>query len=318
MERTSLADGEVRPADSSAAPPGPGSSETRGRSLRQLLRVNELHGYGFVLPALVVMLLVLAFPIVVAIGTSFTSSEGGLTLENYARLTNPAFLNSLVVTFTFVAATVALHLVLGGAVAFALNAQIRARKVWRVLMILPWTMPDVISGLVWKFMYDPTAGIINAVLRRLGLIDGYIEWLSNPVLALPSVIFADVWRGYPFVMLIILAGLQSTSRELSEAARVDGARWWQELWRVTLPQLRKVVLVAVALDTIWQFRRFGLVFNMTGGGPGNSTEILSLYIYKNYFKFFEYGYASAVAVILAVIMLALSIPYMVSVVRSER
>ncbi|MGH3321484.1 MAG: carbohydrate ABC transporter permease [Streptosporangiaceae bacterium] len=317
MARGASARDEGRSPDAAAAPSGRGRGVGRRRLLP--LSAEDRRGYGFVLPATIMLLLVLAFPIVVAVGTSFTSPHGGLTAGNYARLArSTAFLGSLTVTFVFVFATVVLHLLLGGAVAFALNAEIRGRRLWRVLMILPWTMPDVISGLVWKFMYDPTAGIINALLRQVGIIHGYIEWLGSSTLALASVIFADAWRGYPFVMLIILAGLQSTSRELSEAARVDGARWWQELWRVTLPQLRKVILVAVALDTIWQFRRFGLVYNMTGGGPGDATEILSLFIYKNYFKFFNYEYASAVAVTLAVIMLALSIPYVFSVVRRER
>jgi len=275
-------------------------------------------GWGFVAPAVIVLLAVLGFPIVVAIANSFLSPAGGVTLDNYGRLGgDPTFLNSLRVSFLFVGGTVALHLVLGMAVALALNAQIRGRRFWRILMILPWTLPDVISGLVWRFMYNPTAGIINGVLRRTGLSTGYIDWLGDPDLALASVVFADVWRGYPFVMIILLAGLQSTSSDLSEAARVDGARWWQEFWYVTLPQLRRIVIVAVALDTIWQFRRFGLVYNMTLGGPGRLTEILSLNIYKTYFEFFEYEYASAMAVVLAIVMIVVSVPYVRDAVKEH-
>lgn len=275
-------------------------------------------GLGFVAPAIIVLLAVLGFPIVVAIVNSFLSPDGGVTLDNYGRLAgDPGFRNSLQVSFLFVGATVALHLVLGMAVALALNSQIRGRQFWRVLMILPWTLPDVISGLVWRFMYNPTAGIINGVLQRTGLSTGYIDWLGDPDLALLSVIFADVWRGYPFVMIILLAGLQSTASDLSEAARVDGARWWQEFWYVTLPQLRRIVIVAVALDTIWQFRRFGLVYNMTLGGPGRLTEILSLNIYKTYFEFFEYEYASAMAVVLAIVMVVVSVPYVRDAVKEH-
>jgi multiple sugar transport system permease protein len=272
----------------------------------------------FVAPAIVTLLAVLGLPIVVAVTNSFLSPDGGLTLDNYGRLGgDPNFRNSLQVSFVFVGGTVALHLVLGMAVALALDAQIRGRQLWRVLMILPWTLPDVISGLVWRFMYNPTAGIINGVLRRTGLAQSYIDWLGNPDLALPSVILADVWRGYPFVMIILLAGLQSTSSELSEAARIDGARWWQEFWYVTLPQLRRIIMVAIALDAIWQFRRFGLVYNMTLGGPGRLTEILSLNIYKTYFEFFEYEYASAMAVVLAIIMVIVTIPYVRGAVRDR-
>lgn len=277
-------------------------------------RFNQ--GFLFVLPALLMLVLVLGFPIVVALINSFSLPDGGWTLENYAKLPRDArFRNALVVTFTFVAGTVLLHLVVGFIIALALNAGVKARRFFRVVAILPWTVPDVISGLIWRFMYNPTAGIINRLLFALGLTSKYIEWLGDSDLVLPSVIFSDVWRGYPFVMLILLAGLQAISRELYEAAKVDGASIIQEFRYITIPNMRGMILVAVALDTIWQFRRFGLVFNMTAGGPGNATEILSLYVYKQYFKYFNFEYAAAIAVVLAVIMLLLSLPYVRAMVR---
>lgn len=278
------------------------------------LRLNQ--GFSFVLPALIMLLLVLGFPIVVAIVNSFSLPDGGWTVQNYAKLPRDArFLNSLVVTFTFVGGTVLLHLVTGFIIALTLNADVKAKRFFRVVTILPWTVPDVISGLIWRFMYNPTAGIINRLLFDLGLIHKHIEWLGDSDLALPSVIFADVWRGYPFVMLILLAGLQAISRELYEAARVDGASTIQEFRYITVPSMRGMILIAVALDTIWQFRRFGLVFNMTAGGPGNVTEILSLYVYKQYFRYFNFEYAAAIAVVLAIIMLLLSLPYVRAMVR---
>lgn len=276
-------------------------------------------GFMFVLPALLMLLLVLGFPIVVAVLTSFTSPDAETTgsyLDNYWKLFNDdRFYNSLFVTLTFVGGTVLFHLVLGFAVALVLNSQIKARRFFRVILILPWTMPDVISGLIWRFMYNPTAGIINKVLYDLGLIDSPVEWLGDTDLALLSVIFADVWRGYPFVMLILLAGLQSIPLEIYEAAEVDGASTIQEFRHITVPMMRGMIFIAVALDTIWQFRRFGLVFNMTVGGPGNATEILSLYVYKQYFRYFNFEYASAIAVVLALLMLLLSLPYIRAMVR---
>jgi multiple sugar transport system permease protein len=273
-------------------------------------------GYGFVAPCLIALAIVLGLPTIIAIGTSLTEPGGGLSFANYAKLPgDQQFLSSLRISLTFVSGTVLLHLTVGLAVALALNSQIRARKLWRVLMILPWTIPDVISGLVWRFMYNPTSGIVNFALRGMGLTDGYPEWLGNADLALPSVIFADVWRGYPFVMVILLAGLQSISPQLREAARVDGASAWQEFRHVVFPLLRPIVIIAAALDTIWQFRRFGLVYNMTGGGPGRITEILSLNIYKEYFRFFNYEYASAMAVALGAIMLIASLVYVRAAVR---
>jgi multiple sugar transport system permease protein len=284
-------------------------------------RPFHLHqGFGFVLPALLMLLLILGFPIVVAMLTSFTSpgeEVGAWTLENYYKLLfkDDRFYNSLFVTFAFIIGTVGLHLLLGFAVALTLNTQIKAQQFFRVMAILPWTMPDVISGLIWRFMYNPTAGIINRLLFDFGITRTHIEWLGDTNLALPSVIFADIWRGYPFVMLILLAGLQAIPGEFYEAARVDGASVIQEFRHITIPMMGRMILIAVALDTIWQFRRFGLVFNMTAGGPGNATEILSLYVYKQYFRYFNFEYAAAIAVVLALIMLLLSLPYIGAMVR---
>ncbi len=276
-------------------------------------------GYAFILPGILLLLLVLGFPAVMAVLNSFLPLWGkgqGVTISNYVRLArDKVFWQVLWNTLIFVGATVSLHFLLGLAVALALNTEIRARRFFRILMILPWTVPDVIAGLVWRFMYDPLSGIINSVLSKAGLISRPIEWLSSSSLALPSVIIADVWRGFPFVMIILLAGLQAISRELYEAAKIDGASTWQEFWNITLPNLKKVALVALALDTIWQFRRFGLVYTLTQGGPGYRTSILSLLVYQQYFRFFNFEYAAAIATIAAIIMLVISIPYIRSVIR---
>ncbi len=276
-------------------------------------------GLAFALPGLLLLLLVLGLPAVIAIANSFTpiwSETKTFTLDNYIQLAQDgAFWESLRVTVIFVIGTVVLHLALGLVVALALNAEIRGIWLFRVIAILPWTIPDVISGLVWRFMYDPTAGIINYFLDHLGMQNPYVEWLAHPNLALPSVIFADVWRGYPFVMLILLAGLQAIPRELYEAARVDGASTLQEFRYITMPGISRMAQVALALDVIWQFRRFGLVYNMTQGGPGTATDILPLAIYRQFFKYFNFEYASAMAVVLAVIMIIISIPYVRMMVK---
>lgn len=287
--------------------------------MRKLPPRRQLLGYGFVFPTVLMLLFVLGLPVLLAILNSFTplwAEDQAFTIDNYVQLFQDGlFWNSLKVTFIFVGATVLLHVLVGLAVALALNSDIRGKRYFRLIAILPWTVPDVISGLVWRFMYNPTSGIINFTLVHLGISNPYIEWLGHPNLALPSVIFADVWRGYPFVMLILLAGLQSIPRELYEAAQVDGASIWHEFRYVTLPNLRGMLTIAIALDTIWQFRRFGLVYNMTFGGPGHVTETLSLYIYKQYFRYFNFEYASTVAVVMAVIMLIITIPYVRMITR---
>lgn len=257
---------------------------------------------------------------VVAVLNSFTpiwtKGLSGFTLAYYRRLFHDhVFLNSLIRTTYFVGATVALHLLLGLAVAVALNHAIRAQRFFRVVAILPWTVPDVIAGLVWSCMYDPLSGLLNDVLHRLRLIASPVEWLADPVLVMPSVILADVWRGYPFVMLVILAGLQAIPKEQYEAARVDGASGIQEFLYITLPNLKPIIAIATILDIIWQTRRFGLIWVMTEGGPARATEILSVLAYRQYFKFFNFEYASAISVVLALILLVIGIPYIRAVAR---
>lgn len=296
-------------------------SRSRLRTFRIFARPfsHQFQGFLFVLPCILLLVLVLGFPVATAVVNSFApiwSEVKKFTLENYIKLLNDKlFWNSLKVTFIFVISTVLLHLGIGFIVALVLNAEIKAKRFFRLIAILPWTVPDVICGLIWRFMYNPTLGIINAILMSAGVTTRYIEWLASPKLVLPSIIFADVWRGYPFVMIILLAGLQAIPREQYEAARVDGATTLQELIYITIPNLMRVILIALALDTIWQFRRFGLIYNMTLGGPGHTSEILSLYVYKHYFKYFNFEYASGMAVVMAVIMLIISYPYIRMIAR---
>lgn len=234
----------------------------------------------------------------------------------YKYLIEDAVFHSVLLnTLFFVVGTVLGHFLLALPVALALNLEFRARNWFRILMILPWTIPDVITGVIWSFIYNPANGFLNAVLIRWGLIKQPIPWLASPKLALFSVIMADIWRGYPYVMLVLLAGLQNIARELYEAAEVDGATTWERFFYVTLPQLKKVAMIALTLDFIWQFRRFGLIMSMTAGGPGRATEVLSTWVYKMYFTFFKPNYASAMAIVTALILLLFAIPYIREVSR---
>jgi len=277
-------------------------------------------GYFFILPCFLLLLLVLGFPTIMAVLNSFapiwTTGFKGFTLDYYRRLLQDhIFWNAVLETVYFVGGTVTLHLLLGFCVALVLNKEIRARRFFRIVAILPWTVPDVIAGLIWAWMYDPISGIINDFLRRIGLIRSTIEWLATPTLVMPSVIIADTWRGYPFVMLVLLAGLQAIPKELYEAARVDGATWWQELRYITLPNLKRMIFIASILDIIWQTRRFGLIWVMTEGGPARATEVISVLAYKTYFKFFDFEYASAMSVAMAVFLFIIGLPYVKMMAR---
>jgi multiple sugar transport system permease protein len=276
-------------------------------------------GYLFVLPALLLLLAVLGFPALVSLLLSFRpEGGGGLSLEQYRfllqdTLFHQAFWN----TGLLVVLSVAAHLGLGLMVALALNLPLRAQPTLRLLALLPWVIPDVVAGIIWKWLYNPLNGALNDVLVRLGLLAAPLDWLGGRHLPLLSVTLANVWRGFPFVTLILLAGLQAIPREHYEAASIDGAAALQRFRHITLPGLRKMLVVALALDTVWEVRRFGLIQAMTQGGPGSLTEVLSTLIYKQYFKFFRFEYASAIAVVMTAVLLLVSLPHIRMISREE-
>jgi multiple sugar transport system permease protein len=192
------------------------------------------------------------------------------------------------------------------------------QTVFRLIALVPWTIPDVIAGILFRWVLNPIHGCLNPLLHAL--VPGFpaeFSWLSSPTLAFPSLILANVWRGYPLVMVMILAGLMAIPRELYEAASVDGAGRLRRFVHVTLPGLSIIILIALALDLVWEFRRFALVLTMTGGGPGRLTEVLSTLVYKSYFQFFTFEYASAIAVLMSVVLFGLSLPYIILVGRER-
>ena len=246
-------------------------------------------GYFFIAPASLMLLIVLIFPTTITLLYSVTPERTRIfehfALSNYIRVLHDKwFWSTFWNTILFVVSSVSFHLLLGLGVALLLNARLRGSLLFRILMLLPWTVSDVVAGIIWRWMYNPVYGCLNDLISKLNLIEKPIVWLSNPILAFPSVILSNVWRGYPFVMIILLAGLQSIPRELYEAASIDGASILQRFRYITIPGLKKMFIVALALDTVWEFRRFGLVKAMTEGGPGHATEVLSLLVYKQYFS----------------------------------
>lgn len=285
------------------------------------IRLRDRHtGYAFIAPAMLLLVAVLAYPAFRSLQLSL--SLGGrssvLSLFQYAELLQSSiFRQVLWNTGVFVLASVVLHVGLGLAVALVLNRPLFGRTGFRILALLPWVVPDVVAGIVWKWILNPLYGVLNDALYRLGILGVPVEWLTAPKLVLPSVILANVWRGFPFVMIIFLAGLQSIPQELYEAAAIDGAGTVARFRHVTLPGLRKVFVVALALDTIWEVRRFGLIQAMTGGGPGILTEVLSTQVFKQYFQFFKFEYASAMAIAMTGLLLLVSLPYVRMIVQEE-
>lgn len=212
-------------------------------------------------------------------------------LDNYLRLAgDERFWNALGNTLYFVGASVALELVLGLAFALAVQRPFRGRAALYGVILLPWAVPTAVSARMWAWMYDSEIGVLNYLLGT------QVNWLGSPAWALNAAILMDVWKSTPFVALLLVAALQGIPRELYHAAAIDGASRWTVLRRITLPLLAPVILVALIFRTIDAFRVFDSIYVLTGGGPANSTETLSIYAYKVLFQSLEFGYGSALAV----------------------
>lgn len=265
--------------------------------------------YVFIGPAVIILLLIVIFPLVFSLGVSFCEwnlIRGGnwkfVGLNNYIYFLfkDPYFRTSLKVTLTFVLVAVGLELVLGLGIALLLNRPLKGIGLYRTILVIPSTMTPVVVGIIWRLLYNPELGTLNYFLNLLGLPP--LNWLGDPGLALPSVIMADIWEWTPFMALILLAGLQALPRDPFEAAIVDGASSFQVFRYITFPLLQSTIIIATLLRIMDAFKAFDLIFVLTQGGPGMSTEVLSYYTYRYGFKFFHIGYASALSYLLLIII----------------
>lgn len=272
--------------------------------------------YGFVLPAIILLVLVLIFPLIYVLYLSLGTELGNnaiafVGLANYAELLSDAAVwNALNITLVFTVASVAGHMLIGLGAALLLNRDLVWRTAWRVVALLPWMFAPVVVGVVWRWIYNTQFGILNDMLLDLHLLQAPVSWLGDANLALPSLVVANLWRGFPFVMIMALAGLQAVPREVYEAAAVDGASAWQQFRYVTIPEIRYILMIAGLLDAIWTFRHFDLVQVLTGGGPANRTEVLTTLVYRTSFEFYRFTYASAIAVVMFLILLLFTIVYL--------
>jgi multiple sugar transport system permease protein len=216
-------------------------------------------------------------------------------------LAHSDFLIYLEKSFWFTIIVVAFHLGLGLLLSLLLNREFRGKLLFRVILLLPWLFPESVIALLFKWIFNPIYGIFNAFLMNIGLISEPRSWLGNSKYAMAAVIFVCIWKGYPMIMMMLLAGLQSIPRDFYEAAKIDGAGRLQSLRYITLPSVKHVVVITLLLDTIWWFKHYTLVWVLTGGGPGNDTSLVSIGIYKESFEFFEFGKAAAMSVVVFLI-----------------
>jgi multiple sugar transport system permease protein len=225
-------------------------------------------------------------------------------LANYrALLADREFWTAFVNTLVWTAGAVTLQLVLGVGMALLLNGRLVARSAARGLVLFPYLLPTAVAVLVWRWLFNDLYGLINQVLMATGLVSAPVAWLSQSHTAMAAVILVGAWKFFPFVVLAVLARLQSIPETLYEAARIDGASRWAQFWDVTLPQLAGVLAVVVLLRSIWDFKEFDLIYLMTGGGPGISTETLPILVYREAFQLLNFGRGAAVAVLMFGFML---------------
>jgi multiple sugar transport system permease protein len=238
------------------------------------------------LPTVVLLGLFIAYPFVEGVVLSVTDAKVGVAgkfvgMANFDKLWNDSIFRVAVGnTFVYTAVTTVFKLALGLWLAMLLNRHFKGKALTRAFILLPFIIPTVLSTFAWKWMFDPTFSVINWTLFRLSLITGRINWLGDPTLAMISVIIVNVWRGVPFYAISLLAGLQTISPELQEAAAIDGARPWQRFWHVTWPLLLPVTMVVVLFSVIQTFADFQLVYVLTGGGPANATQLFATYAYQ--------------------------------------
>src|SRR5437762_2056980 len=238
------------------------------------------------MPTIVLLGLFIAYPFVKGVWLSVTETrvgvEGGFVgLANFHKIWNDSIFRTAVWnTFLYTAVTTVFKLALGLWLALLLNRHFRGKALTRAFVLLPFIIPTVLSTFAWKWMFDPTFSVINWTLYKLAIIDSRINWLGDPQLAMISIIIVNVWRGVPFYAISLLAGLQTISPELQEAAAIDGARPWQRFWHVTWPLLLPVTMVVVLFSVIQTFADFQLVYVLTGGGPANATHLFATYAYQ--------------------------------------
>ena len=278
---------------------------------------NKSVPFFFLVPALLILAGVTVYPLFYVAWLSLHRKQlifgimDFIGLENYIHLLGDGrFWNAFGNTAYFTAVSVSIELVLGMAIAILLNRSFPGKGLMRSIVLIPWAIPTVVSAKIWEWLYNPELGLLNYIL---GL---NINWLGKPLWALNAAILMDIWKTTPFVVLLLLAGLQSLPRDLYLAARVDGASAWTTFRLITLPLLKPVILIVLIFRTLDAFRVFDSIYVLTGGGPANTTETLSIYSYKVLFQTLQFGYGSTISLTVFIFVGTLTMFYIKLLRRS--
>lgn len=268
-------------------------------------RENSENRFAYLVnaPMIIYLSCFLAFPMIWGLYMSFTNKIIGnpasfIGLKNYVRLLgDPEYRRAILNTVFFTVISIAVKTVLGMLMALSLNQKFRGRNIARALLMIPWTLPNIVVVYNWRWIFNSTGGIANHILKSLHMIDSNIIWFGSAGLAFATIIVANVWRGTPFFGVSILAKLQTIPKDYYEAADIDGANLWQKFRHITLPEVKDVTILSALMSTIWTINEFETVWLLTGGGPNGTTEVMNVYSYKTAMRSMMLGRGIAVAVL---------------------
>lgn len=306
-------------------PASPAPQRLKPRRNGGMTRSKRREAIALVIPSLLPILVLSVAPLLVGVGLAFTDARlvrnpeyAFVGMDNFVRLAdNSFFWDSFRIGMIWAVSVTLLQLVAAMGLALLLNSDLKLQGLTRVLALIPWAMPPVVVAIMWRMIYSPNAGPLNAFLGSVGLPDD-INWLADFSTALPAVIVVGIWVGMPQTTVTLLAGLQQIPDELHEAAAIDGANAWRRFTAVTLPSLRPIITSITSLNFIWNFNSFSLVYVLTEGGPGGRTMLPMLYTYLEAFKNRNIGYAAAMGVVLVVVVVLLLAIYLWSQFRQDR
>ena len=275
---------------------------------------KSLYGVFFIIPCMAVLIVMMLYPLIQTFLFSFSTITlprfslqfNGLNnfIKVFSRPEVPAVIGN---TIRWTVCSVVFRLILGMVTALVMNSDFSGVRVLRIIVLIPWTVPSIVSANSWRWIFQGDFGVINGMLKAWGFSP--YPWIGNANTAMGAILVAATWAGYPFVMMMLLSAMQGLPRDYFEAAMVDGANAFQRFWHIIIPGIKPVLLIVLALETINAINAFDMIFTMTGGGPGNATEILGLFIYRLGFGLFDFAGASAVSMVLILVALIFCVIY---------
>ncbi|MBD8101017.1 ABC transporter permease [Plantibacter flavus] len=272
-----------------------------------------MFAFVLVLPGLALLVAVVAYPLLTALVTAFfkqslvVPGREFVGFQNIIDVLQGDFLKLLGQTMVFTLGTTIAPFIIGFALALALNTRIRGAKMLRGLMLIPWLVPGVVVSFLWMWIFNANYGVANAILGLFG-IDAQ-AWLAQPQTAMFAVIVAKTWQSFPWIMVMLLAGLQTVPQELHEAAEMDGAGTIRRFFSITVPQLKGIIGLVLLLEFIWNFQHFDIIYVLTGGGPAGSTQTFATAVYETAFRGFDLGHAGALGLLWLILLMALVVVY---------